>query len=72
MIIMDRKKAVNQILGPAESEKPKEDEGGDSSLHTCIKEFIDAVKADDVDAAVSAFRACYADLESEEDQEEGE
>ncbi len=67
MIMMggDRKKTLNQILG--DDPRDEKQEGGESppdALSECVSEFIDAVKADDVDAATQAFRSCFAELSS--------
>lgn len=65
MIMMgDRKKTVNQILG--DPKEKKGDESPSDSLGECIKELIDSIHAKDVEGAKSAFRACIADLHSEE------
>jgi ribosomal protein S20 len=75
MIMMaDKKKTINQILGePKGKEEEDKGEGESSALHVCVKEFFDAVKADDVESGVAALRSCYAELESEEGpEEEGE
>lgn len=68
----DKKGAVNAILGPDPKDMKEEGpDDGTESLHACVSEFIDAVHAKDVDAAASALKACYAELEASE-PEEGE
>lgn len=75
MIMLGEKKkqAVSQILGPAESEldiHEKDDGGaGESSLHHCIHELIDAIHDKNLDGAVAAFKACFAHCESEPHEE---
>lgn len=64
----DKKRALNLILGPKEDEKEAGAEK--SALAHCVEEFIHAVHAKDVEAAVEAFRSCFAELEAEEPEEE--
>ncbi len=60
----DKKRAVNLILGPREEEKQ---EGAEqSALSACMGEFIEAVHAKNVDAAISALKSCYAEMQSED------
>ena len=65
-----RMPSIMSILGPEDSGKeggPKEG----SDLHEVMKEFIEAVKSGDVDAAVSAFKACSACADEGEEPKEG-
>lgn len=65
----EKKRAIESILGP--DPKDMKDEGEEtSSLHHCMSEFIDAVHAKDVDGAVAAFNACYAEKEAAEPEGE--
>lgn len=68
MMIGKKKEVLSQILGPEKDDK----EGGDdvSALHSCVQELIDAVHDKDVEGAVSALRACFADLQSSQDLDE--
>lgn len=64
MIMMGKRKhALSQILGP-EDEETKEG-GGDSALHSCVQELIDAVHSKDVEGAAQALKSCFMELESE-------
>ena len=66
MILFDRKKALSQILGPADHKA----EGGEvDSLKECVSEFLDAVHSHDVEAATEAIKAIFADLEAEPHEE---
>lgn len=58
MMMGDRKKTVNQILGPDPSEAPAEDKGG-SSLSAIAEDLISAVKDGDAEAVASALSAAY-------------
>lgn len=61
----DRKKILGSILGPDPREIEKDNEARETSpqaLHECVSEFIDAVHNHDVDGAVSALKACLADI----------
>lgn len=60
-LMADRKKTLNQIMGDE-----KKEGGGNSALSLCMREFLDAVKSDDVEGAVAALRSCYAQLANEE------
>ncbi len=64
MMIMDKKKTLNQILGADPREK-KEEGAEESALSSCMSEFISCVKDGDVEGAVQAFRSCYAELGNE-------
>ncbi len=66
----DKRGAINAILGPDPKDEKDEGEHEDASLHACVGEFIDAVHAKDIPAAASALKACYADLEASEPEEE--
>lgn len=47
----------------------EEGETPPNDLEQCVKELMDAVKADDIKAAVSAFRAAFMCMESEPHEE---
>lgn len=64
----DRKNRVNMILGPKPEDK-QEEGGDDSALKSCMSEFIDAVKAGDVDSATAAFKSCFMELDNDEGEE---
>lgn len=72
MILFDRKKALNQIMGP--SPKDKEEEGKIDPAHVMAKEAIDAVHNKDHEGFANAARALYMHFGSEgnasEDHEE--
>ena len=77
MIMMGdkRKGAINAILGPDPKEEKEEGAGdGAESLHAIADELIKAVKADDPGGVADAFKAMFAECESqpheEYDQEE--
>lgn len=55
-MIQDRRKLVQGVLGPAESEKAEVDPEKDA-LHACCEELIAAVHAKDVDGVKEALRA---------------
>ena len=62
MLLYDRKRTLNQIMGSAEHKA----EGGEiSSLHACVEELISAISEKNVDGAVSALKAAFADMEAE-------
>lgn len=69
MIIQNRKRtpAIMSILGEDKEGEHKEE--APSDLHHTMKEFIEAVKADDVEGAVSAFKACSACADEGEPEE---
>lgn len=65
MIMMgDRKKSVAAILGPRDGEK-KESGPAMGALHAIAQELIDAVHAKDADGVEAAFRAAFAECDSE-------
>lgn len=69
---MEKKKrqpAVLSILG--EDEVEKSHESGAGELEQCIHELVEAVHARNIADAVSAFRAAFSCMESE-DHEEGD
>lgn len=63
MIMMaDRKKTVQAILGPHPEAEEKEEP---SSLQMCAEELIDAVHSKDAHAVVDALKAMFEELDSE-------
>lgn len=64
MMMSDKKRAVNAILGPREGEKPEEKS---DTLDTLAGELIDAIKSDDASGVADALRACFAQCGSEGD-----
>lgn len=67
MIMMQKKKQVlSQILGPAKEEVGE----GEPSLHSCMRELIEAVHSRDLEGACGALKACLAEIGSEPQVEE--
>ncbi len=62
--------SILSILGPEEGEKKEGSEKSPGDLHQVAEELISAVHEKDVDGVVSALKACYACMESEEPGEE--
>lgn len=56
MMMGDRKRTVNQILGPEEEEAP---DAGPSTLHAIAEDLISAVKDGNAEAVASALSAAY-------------
>ena len=67
MILYDKRRALTQILG--EDGEPVKKGEEKSSLHACMEEFMHAVKADNVEGMVSAFKACFAECDAEPHEE---
>ncbi len=67
MILFDRKKAMNQILGPRPDKKS---DGGDvDPAHALAKEAIDAVHAKDHAGFANATRALFMHFDQDPDQD---
>jgi len=64
MILFDRKKALNQIMGSPHKESPQED-----PAHTMAKEAIDAVYAKDHVGFANATKALFMHYDSDPDQD---
>lgn len=69
MMLFDRKKALNQILG--EPKKHMAEGGEVSSLQACVEELINAIHEKDVPSATEALKTVFLELDSEP-HEEGE
>lgn len=65
MILFDKRKALEAILGPSGEEIKKEDL---DPLKASLSELIEAVNNKDVASAVSAFRAAFAGMSTEPQQ----
>ncbi len=63
MMMGDKKKTVNQILGPDPSDAPPEDTGGDT-LSAIAEDLISAVKDGDASAVASALSAAFQECSS--------
>lgn len=59
----NKKHVLTQILGSPEGDK--KEVAGESPLHSCVEELIHAVHAKDIEGAVQALKACFAELEAE-------
>lgn len=64
MVLFDRKKALNQILGPKEGAEPEHEDPS----HTVAKEAIDAVHAKDHVGFANAMKAMHMHHASESDK----
>lgn len=68
MIMMgDKKKAVDAILGPLDGKKP---EAKPNALHAIAEEMIEAIQAKDAAGLESALRAAYAECGMVGDEQE--
>lgn len=72
IMLQDKKKLVQGILGPVAPEKPID--GGDekSSLHTMCDELIEAVHSKSCDGVLSSLKAIFQELDMEPHEEYGE
>jgi hypothetical protein len=67
MILFDRKKALNQIMGPPQ----KKSEGGEvNPAHEIAKEAIEAVHAKDHEGFANASKALFMHFQSDPDQDD--
>ena len=63
MILFDKRKALDMILGPNGEEIKKEDL---SPFKTAFQEMMDAMKSGDTDGAMGAFKAALASVNSDQ------
>lgn len=64
MILFDRKKALNQIMGPP----PKKAEEAEDPAHTLSKEAIEAVHNRDHEGFANATKALFMHYDGQEDE----
>lgn len=70
MIMMgDKKRMVNAILGPRHDEKQEETPSADESIQAAAQEAIDAIHAKDAAGLLEALRAIFAELDAEPHRE---
>jgi hypothetical protein len=65
VILFDRKKALNQIMGPPPGQEPE----AEDPAHTIAKEAIDAVHAKDHAGFAAATKALFMHFQSDPDQD---
>lgn len=65
MLLFDRKKAMNQIMGP----KKEESSGAEDPAHSIAKEAIEAVHAKDHVGFADATKALFMHFDSDPDQD---
>lgn len=59
IMMMDKKKIVNQIMGDKEEGKET------SPLQACFEELCSAINSGDYESGVNALRACFRHLDAE-------
>lgn len=67
----DRKKVLDEILGPKDQAE-KSDSKGMGALQAISEELIDAVHAKDAAGVESALRAAFAELDQDDCSDEDE
>lgn len=66
MILFDRKKALNQIMGPSPDKKQEEEM---DHSHVLAKEAIEAVHAHDHEGFANATKALFMHFDQDPDQD---